>query len=97
MPALFRHITPETPTWIRGMYFDYLAVLLPQERFHYMLKDEERNEFYIRLEALDGGRELLRRCAGKLRAAEGPRVDLNQHQSPTEVQKFLQRTEAGPP
>ncbi len=62
IPALFRHITPETPAWIRRMYFDYLAVLLPQERFHYILKDEERTDFFKQLETLEGSRELLRRA-----------------------------------
>lgn len=97
MPDLFRHITMETPAWVREMYFEYLEVLLSQPRFFYVPKEEELNNFVMRVEALEGGRELLRRCAGKLRDTEGPRVDLMQDRGPTALQKFLQRVESGPP
>ena len=98
MPDIFRHITPETPAWIRGMYFDYLEVLLPQERYLLnMPKEGGLDKLLTRLEAVEGGRELLRRCAKKLRETEGPNVDRKWKHGPTTVQEFLQRVESLPP
>lgn len=97
MPELFKHITPATPSWIRDLYLSYLEALLVQDSFHFWMNDDgtKMDEMLATVEKLEGGSEMIRRCATEMRKKAGP-SELGK-EIPGRLEKFLQRAENLPP
>ncbi len=72
LSGIFEHITPTTPVWIRDLYFGYVEALMVQQEFlRYHIRPEEMESLLRSVDKLDGGTEMLRRCASELQHSKG--------------------------